>query len=388
MKAKKIRGVVVEIKPASCIIITPDGGFEEVRRPGGDVRLGDEILSVAVSWTPRVQTLLRPLLAAAMIFIAVFVGYGYSGRFQPQPVAYVSLDINPSIEMGVDSDNHIVTTRGLNRDGEKLLLKLNLKRQDLYRGISVIVGEAIKQGYIRADQDNFVLSTLACNAVENSDSSITANRMTSQKEKIEAAIEEPVVAKGLATRVAVEEVKPEFRKKALAEGISPGKLLFRERAGGNKIRVDIDELKAKSIRSLEKTKHIRLEQIFPDVKVKRANQKAGGKKAEWPVQRVPANDLKHPPGQGTKIQDKEREAPDRSAEKSSKKQKKPGAAPVLPDNKKPGKSGRDNNPAGNSKKAAENGRNGGLTGVNPIDPANLYGDHLKNIIRKAKGDKN
>ena len=157
--------------------------------------------------------------------------------------------------------------------------------------------------------------------------------------------------------------------------------------------MDIDELKVKSIRSLEKTKHIRLEQMFPGVKVKRANQKAGGKKAEWPVQRVPANDLKHPPGQGTKIQDKERGAPGSSAEKSNKKQRKPRAAPVLPDKKTPdkkipGKSGRDNNPAGNSKKVAEKVRNGGLTGGNPIDPANPYEFHLKNIIRKAKEDKN
>ncbi len=357
MKANKIRGVVVEIKPASCIIITPDGGFEEVRRPGGDIRPGDEILSASVSWPPRVQTLLRPLLAAAMIFIAVFAGYGYSGRFQPQPVAYVSLDINPSIEMGVDRDNRIVTIRGLNRDGEELLLKLNLKRLDLYRGISVIVGEAIKQGYIRADQDNFVLSTIASTGMENSDSGITVNRLAGQTEKIEVTIEDTVVAKGMSTRVAVEEVKPEFRKKALAEGISPGKLLFRERAKGNKVQVDIDELKVKSIRSLEKTKHIRLEQMFPGVKEKRADKKAGGKKAERPVQGVPANDLS--PGQETKKQDKERGAPGRPTEQNDKKKKQPGAIPVLPDKKSPGSSDRDGKPANNTKKGHENGRTDG-----------------------------
>jgi hypothetical protein len=362
VKAKKVRGVVVEIKPASCIVITPDGGFEEVRRPGGNIRLGDEIESGAISRLQRFQSLLKPLVAAAIIFIAVFAGYGYSGRFQPQSVAYayVSLDINPSIEIGVDRDNRIVTTRGLNRDGEKLLRKLSLKSQDLYRGISVIVGEAINQGYIKADQDNFVLSTLSCGSGEKSDGGITDNRLAGQREKIEEAIEEPVAAKGMATMVAVEEVKPEFRKKALTEGISPGKMLLRERAGEKKIQVEIDELKVNSINSLEKNKHIRLEQMFPGVKGKRADENVGGKKAAWPVQRVPADDFKHQQGQGTKKQDKERGLPGRPTEENDK-NKTDKKSPVKSDqyDKRKGNGKSDQDGKGSSKKGHENGKTAG-----------------------------
>lgn len=358
MKAKQFRGVVAEIKPASCIIITPDGGFEEVRRPGGEVRPGDEILALSVAGPSRMPYWLKPLLAAAMIFIAVFAGYGYSGRFQPQPVAYVTLDINPSIELGIDNDNRIVSCQGLNKSGDRLLHKLNIKKQYLYQGISSIVGEAINQGYIREDQDNFVLSTLVCSGGEHADSGITASQLTGRTEKIEMAIKEPVAAKGIAARVAVEEVKPEFRRKALAEGISPGKLLLRERAEGNKIRVEVDELKDKSIRSLEKNKHIKLEQLFPGVHGQRAGKKADDKKIQRPAHGVWEKNIEQPPGQEKKRRDQDRRAPGRTAGKNDNKQDKPGTKPVAQDKKRSGSQDHDSKSPGNAKKNSEDHRSG------------------------------
>ncbi len=73
--------------------------------------------------------------------------------------AYVSLDINPAIELIVDSDNKVVSVRGENEDGQVLLYQ-----EEGIVGVSVdvaiqkITDLAIKYGYL--DENNTVVDTL------------------------------------------------------------------------------------------------------------------------------------------------------------------------------------------------------------------------------------
>lgn len=73
--------------------------------------------------------------------------------------AYVSLDINPAIELIVDSDNNVVSVRGENEDGQVLLYQ-----EEGIVGVSVdvaiqkITDLAIEYGYL--SEDNKVVDTL------------------------------------------------------------------------------------------------------------------------------------------------------------------------------------------------------------------------------------
>jgi hypothetical protein len=149
------------------------------------------------------------------------------------------------------------------------------------------VEEAVNQGYIREDQDNLVLSTLVyCRDETESGSTAVAEQIV-QPDSLAKAIEKPLADKEIESSVVVEEVQPELRKKARAEGVSPGKMLFRERAMEKKIRVDMDELKKDNLEQLKKSKNIQLELLFPEVRKSRPISRDKGNKHNVAVQLPP-----------------------------------------------------------------------------------------------------
>lgn len=71
---------------------------------------------------------------------------------------FVSLDINPSIEMTVDSDNKVVSVYGANDDGKVLLYEeTGIVGEDLEVAIEKIISLAVQMGYL--DEENHVVST-------------------------------------------------------------------------------------------------------------------------------------------------------------------------------------------------------------------------------------
>ena len=58
------------------------------------------------------------MLAGSMCALTVC---GSDGTEKAEKQAYVSLDINPAIELIVDKDNNVVSVRGENEDGQVLL---------------------------------------------------------------------------------------------------------------------------------------------------------------------------------------------------------------------------------------------------------------------------
>lgn len=73
--------------------------------------------------------------------------------------AYVSLDINPAIELIVDKDNKVVSVRGENEDGQVLLYQeSNIKGEKIDDAIKKITDLAIEYGYL--SEDNKVVNTI------------------------------------------------------------------------------------------------------------------------------------------------------------------------------------------------------------------------------------
>ncbi len=73
--------------------------------------------------------------------------------------AYVSLDINPSIELIVDKDNKVISVRGENEDGQVLLYQeTGIKGEKIDDAISKITALAVEYGYL--DENNKVVDTI------------------------------------------------------------------------------------------------------------------------------------------------------------------------------------------------------------------------------------
>ena len=58
-----------------------------------------------------------------LLFLLGTCGYSFFGR----PVSYVSIDVNPSIELGINRLGRVVSTNAYNRDGRQILKGIKLK---------------------------------------------------------------------------------------------------------------------------------------------------------------------------------------------------------------------------------------------------------------------
>ena len=97
------------------------------------------------------------LCLSLILAMPFFYGCGGNGG-QASATSFVSLDINPSIELTLDNNNKVVSVRGTNEDGQVLLYgEANFVGKDVETVIQEITDLAIEHGYI--SQDNKVVNT-------------------------------------------------------------------------------------------------------------------------------------------------------------------------------------------------------------------------------------
>ena len=202
MMSNQIKGVVLEINKHSCIIMTPEGKFLQVPKPNQSVKPGAEI-------TCRQSNLSRSWLkSGAIAAILTFFMFGFSlyQTMLPTAVAYVSLDINPSIEIGVDKNSQVIEVKGLNEEGKKLLKQVSLKHKNVYLAIEELIAASIENNYLDPGQENLVFA-----AVTNKSDAETV--LVVEEELVYATITKSA-AKTLQApvQVLVTEAKPEVQK--------------------------------------------------------------------------------------------------------------------------------------------------------------------------------
>ena len=89
----------------------------------------------------------------------------FSQSNKPEKQAYVSLDINPAVELIVDKNNNVVSVRGENEDGQVLLYEeTGIKGEKIDVAIQKITDLAVKYGYL--DENNKVVDTLVTSGDE------------------------------------------------------------------------------------------------------------------------------------------------------------------------------------------------------------------------------
>lgn len=76
----------------------------------------------------------------------------------------VYIDINPSVELGVDSYEKVVSVKADNKDGETVLDGMKLDGLDIDTASNAVLGSALKHGFLGKDKDVILLS------VKNTDS--------------------------------------------------------------------------------------------------------------------------------------------------------------------------------------------------------------------------
>lgn len=102
------------------------------------------------------KKLLLPIMLLFTMVSLLLVGCD-----QQPALTYVTVDINPSIDFVVNSENNVEGVAAMNQDGELLLLNLSLQNKSVDDAIEEVIDEAIDLGFIDPDAEETIVNVNA-----------------------------------------------------------------------------------------------------------------------------------------------------------------------------------------------------------------------------------
>jgi len=216
---KQGKGIVVEVTARDQVtVMTPQGEFLRVpfHKP---VYVGQEI-----TYTIKKPPFYLKWSVAAVLLVAL-VGSAGQLREIPGgavPEVYVTLDINPSIELGLNSGQRVVYVDGLNQDGKALLGKLDLIGSTFKQAVAAIETQAEIDGYLKPGINEIVV-TISQKGIEKCERLKDAPSSSSKTEQeIETVIRETLAD---TYRVQLWRVPGETRQQIRETGMTPAKYI-------------------------------------------------------------------------------------------------------------------------------------------------------------------
>lgn len=224
----KTSGIVLEVHRNTVTVMTPDGRFCRLARYG-HVEVGQE-------YSGRKPA--RPWLAAAAVFLLLFVSALYP-LSSSQAVAYVSVDINPSLELGVSRNLHVVSATALNAEASDLLADLRLKGLPLAEAVEAVLQAAEEKDYFLGDSPAVVVASSPAGKREGYTQDIQA--------LLEVTVERYVAKKASPVAAAVVSSNRQIRAEAQELGLSVGKYAVLMEAREEGLALEAQALREKGI---------------------------------------------------------------------------------------------------------------------------------------------
>lgn len=209
------KGIVLELDEEFVTLLTPEGEFIQVKKED-EYEIGEEIEARLVKKPYVRRRSFRyaavSLIAAAVLFIATLLHLP-----SDEVYAYMSIDINPSIEVGVDDQLNVLTLKAYNEEGKKIVSQLSNWKKVAFVDIATeIIELSRKQGYLQ--KGGQVLIT----TVEKKHLAASSRKLSEELSEIQHSYQQKNII------VKMEKSTMEVRNKALKRGMTTGKLLQME----------------------------------------------------------------------------------------------------------------------------------------------------------------
>ena len=154
--------------------------------------------------------------AIAACVVVLLFGMSIGGyAYYKTPVAYLSLDINPSVELGVNALNYVVSATGYNTDGKTILDGQNVINFNVKDTVNKLVKSASDKGFIASDGSTIV------SVISETKNLSTASMLENYAEQ---GVNEAIKSTGEIVVVYKDNVDISKRNEAKKLGITPGKL--------------------------------------------------------------------------------------------------------------------------------------------------------------------
>ena len=180
------------------------------------------------------RPLMKRVIAAACAAVFVCAASIGAYAYYKTPISYLSLDINPSVELGVNAFGKVVSAMAYNSDGATILDGKNLFGSDVKNAVNLLVKSAAQKGFVAEDG-----STVIAVTSETDNSTTAADLQDSAEQGADAAIK----SEGDTASVVKENVALERREEAQELGITPGKLNLIQKLQALDSSITVDEYK-------------------------------------------------------------------------------------------------------------------------------------------------
>ncbi|MGG0285066.1 anti-sigma factor domain-containing protein [Peribacillus butanolivorans] len=211
------KGVILSINKRFVTLLTPEGEFLKTKRQERTYEVGEEITfspvkpKVTLSFSSYHLSFKKKavLSVAAALLILFSILPSYSSEHVS---AYMTIDVNPSIELELNDHLEVLKLTGLNEDGKLVIDQLtNWKGKKIKTVTNRIVETTKKLGYLKGNKQIVVSTTLL-----DKDKKLDKNL----KEEIKEISEQGNVSQ---TKMKVIQATKTDRKQARKQGISTGK---------------------------------------------------------------------------------------------------------------------------------------------------------------------
>jgi hypothetical protein len=207
-------------------------------------------------------------VAAACVFF--FLGLTFWLQMPPKYEHVVAIDINPSLELYLDSEERVIKAKPLNPDAEKVLSSFPSGKLTLHDAIEQVLTKSIALGYINKDKENIIM--------------ISSARLGGSSELNVSSLES-VVTKTLQSEhingfVKVQQTDKSIYEASKEKHLSLNKWLLIQDVEQQGIHVDLNKAASESVLQVLQEAGINKEQFFEPIQISANQDKDDQKKVQ------------------------------------------------------------------------------------------------------------
>jgi len=218
---KKTKAVVLAKEGRYFSVLTEEGEFKRLKVRDEEISAGDEIfLEEETARKPFFSSRRSPLAATAAAVVLLLL-VGVFGGSSPA-AAYLAIDINPAIELGLDEEGKIVDFSAPDEEGQKVIEAASLKGLFWQEGLQQILLSSKELGFLETTGENEIFVSLIKN--KSGDTAVVT------PEEIEKSLTAELARLQCPGRVRFGKAGMEQREKAHGQGMSVNAYLLKEAA--------------------------------------------------------------------------------------------------------------------------------------------------------------
>ncbi|MEH7076134.1 anti-sigma-I factor RsgI family protein [Neobacillus drentensis] len=292
------KGIIMEIDDEFLTLLTHEGEFLHTRRLSQQYAIGEEIHFFPMERVKTSNSLhplknifkFKPVWALLAAFV-IMLGSLFPMYQNNKAYAYMSIDVNPSIELGINKKMKVVGIKGFNEEGKQIVSHLrNWKMKNVSKIAEAIILEMDKEGYLNTTKQ-VIIATVRTEEPEDKVEKELKKNIDEIKVSVDKQMMEPVVR----------DATVEDREEAIKHGSTTGKYIE------NKTEALTNDTKTKKQMKPADSKVVQKKSdnsIPSEVNKKQKTNKAlqnKGTEMKKPVEKKLANGKMIPPGQLKKI---------------------------------------------------------------------------------------